>query len=442
MTKKTTKRALFASVISMLLCVAMLIGSTFAWFTDTAKTNVNSIQAGTLDIQLLNTAGENLEGQTLNFSDLDDNIYWEPGSTYALEPVVVKNAGTLALKYKIIISGIDGDAKLNEAIEWTMNGDPIGTDTEYHLGVGESHEVTIKGHMMESAGNEYQGLSIEGIAIAVTAAQDTVEYDSETNQYDAGALYSEIEPDDYVAPGEDLAARLEAAEVGDVIALKTGSHVLTRTVETKGILVVEANDTATLDLGGNTISVAVLNTINAPSVYNYGKLTIENGTISNKNATAGNTNVAAVHNVSGELTLKNCTIQNVAPTSGGNYCVVVDGGHVTLENCTVVGSRGGIAVANEGSVTMNGGSVSASVYYPLYTRGTGNSTFNGVTFTKQNNSKGKAITYNCFSEGTAVFTGCTFVSETSSLVNLDISEVYTGFTFENCVYTNVNNPNE
>ena len=62
---KTTKRALLSSVAAMLICVAMLIGTTFAWFTDSASTAVNKIQAGTLDVQLLDENGNSLEGQTL-----------------------------------------------------------------------------------------------------------------------------------------------------------------------------------------------------------------------------------------------------------------------------------------------------------------------------------------------------------------------------------------
>ena len=49
---KSTKRALVSSALAILMCVAMLIGTTFAWFTDTASTGVNKIQAGNLDIEL------------------------------------------------------------------------------------------------------------------------------------------------------------------------------------------------------------------------------------------------------------------------------------------------------------------------------------------------------------------------------------------------------
>ena len=46
MNSKSTKRALLTSVLAMVVCLAMLVGSTFAWFTDTATTGVNKIQAG------------------------------------------------------------------------------------------------------------------------------------------------------------------------------------------------------------------------------------------------------------------------------------------------------------------------------------------------------------------------------------------------------------
>ena len=32
--KNLTRNALFTSIISLLLCVSMLVGTTFAWFTD------------------------------------------------------------------------------------------------------------------------------------------------------------------------------------------------------------------------------------------------------------------------------------------------------------------------------------------------------------------------------------------------------------------------
>ena len=193
---KSTKRALISSTLAILMCVAMLIGTTFAWFTDTASTGVNKIQAGNLDVALEMKDGDNwvsAEGKTLTFKAKDnraaDQILWEPGCTYELPQLRVVNKGNLALKYKIQITGIQGDAKLNEVIDWTINDAAINL-TEGHLIAGQQGDAfTIKGHMWESAGNDYQDLSIDGIGITVVATQDTVEYDSKDNQYDKDAEY-------------------------------------------------------------------------------------------------------------------------------------------------------------------------------------------------------------------------------------------------------------
>ena len=72
--QKATKRALLTSVMALVMCVVMLVGTTFAWFTDTASTGVNKIQAGNLDIELEMQVTENgetkwvkAEGETLQF---------------------------------------------------------------------------------------------------------------------------------------------------------------------------------------------------------------------------------------------------------------------------------------------------------------------------------------------------------------------------------------
>ena len=191
--RKSTKRALLGSVVAMVLCLAMLVGATFAWFTDTASTGVNKIQAGNLDVQLVDENGNSLEGKTLEFKKAanaaeGEAVLWEPGCTYELPAVYVKNNGNLALKYKVAITGINGSAKLNEAIEWTINDADLSADHSLSAGA-TSEALTIKGHMKESAGNEYMNESIDGIAITVYATQVASEYDSFNNTYDENATY-------------------------------------------------------------------------------------------------------------------------------------------------------------------------------------------------------------------------------------------------------------
>ena len=195
--QKATKRALLTSVMALVMCVVMLVGTTFAWFTDTASTGVNKIQAGNLDIelQMKDNSGNwvNAEGKTLPFlvegkiPAEGTQILWEPGCRYELPELRIVNKGNLALKYKVIINGIKGDAKLNEAIDWTINGADISL-TEEHLLAGQTGDpFTIKGVMKTTAGNEYQGLSIDGIGITVVATQYTYEKDSIDDQYDKDA---------------------------------------------------------------------------------------------------------------------------------------------------------------------------------------------------------------------------------------------------------------
>lgn len=122
----------------------------------------------------------------------NEEVLWEPGCSYNLEGFRIKNNGNLALKYRIQITGIVGDNELKDAIDFTYQ---IGTaalnlNEEGHLKAGEiSDVISINGKMKESAGNEYQNLTIDGIAITVYATQDTVENDSYGPTYDKNATY-------------------------------------------------------------------------------------------------------------------------------------------------------------------------------------------------------------------------------------------------------------
>ena len=204
--RKATKRALLTSVMALVMCVVMLVGTTFAWFTDTVTANVNTIKAGKLNVELLDKDGNSVEGQTLKFLQMDENgniqpnanILWEPGATYQLPKLTIKNNGNLALKYKINVSGAKvaagapaGSLKLLDVLEWTyeVGGRAYALNSDKSLGVGEADTLVIKATMDKNANNDYQGMAIEGIAITVYATQDTVEYDSNGNTYDKDAAY-------------------------------------------------------------------------------------------------------------------------------------------------------------------------------------------------------------------------------------------------------------
>ncbi len=304
--KKSTKRALLLSALSLLLCVSMLVGSTFAWFTDSVTSAGNTIQSGTLKVDLVDDSDNSVEGEVIKFVAADgrDNILWEPGCTYETEPVYVVNEGNLALKYQIVINGIDGNAKLLEAIEWTVTVDGIATelaDLKGHLLAGEtSKAIVLSGHMKEEAGNEYQGLTAEGISIAVFATQLTSEFDSFTDQYDAAAEYAAdtmLKNVAAVAAGESATVKLES----DGYVVLDGQNLI-------GAKVV---GDVTLDLNGKTLFVKAEDVDGHQSLFNIikgGKLTVTgNGTIEMVSGKNESKVTAIFNNTAGTLVIENGT---------------------------------------------------------------------------------------------------------------------------------------
>ncbi len=244
---KNTKRSLLLSALALVMCVAMLIGSTFAWFTDSASTAVNTIQSGTLKVELemyneTTKEWETAEGETLNWVTADgrtDNILWEPGCTYKLPKLRVRNAGNLALKYEVVISGLKGDAKLLEVIKFT------GLPENATLLAGKSNEFEIVGTMDKDAGNDYQTLQIKDIAITVYATQLNSESDSYGPDYDKDAIYY----DALVKTADELYAAVSAAK-GDYVIAVDGNVTLTKELSKgglKSIKFVAFSDDATID---------------------------------------------------------------------------------------------------------------------------------------------------------------------------------------------------
>ena len=122
--KNVARNALFTSIISLLLCVSMLVGTTFAWFTDEVKSGMNTIAAGNLDIKLLaNSAEVDNSTKLFNLKDANGNdTWWEPGMV-VYENLQVVNAGSLALEYQMTLNfgnenaTSDGGNKLSEVLK-------------------------------------------------------------------------------------------------------------------------------------------------------------------------------------------------------------------------------------------------------------------------------------------------------------------------------------
>ena len=333
---KSTKRALVSSTLAILMCMAMLIGTTFAWFTDTASTAVNKIQSGKLDVALeMFDKAENkwvsAENKTLDFVKAEgaesEEILWEPGATYKLPELRIVNNGNLALKYKVVISGIDGNAKLLEAIDFTVQkgeaeaeklegwdgvllpdgANAAATDT---IDIGITAAITISGHMKEDAGNEYQDKTIEGIGITDVATQYTYEYDSDKNTYDENATYlnTDAEGNVLISTAGELKYFALAVNKG------TGEY--------SGKTVKLVKD---IDLQGENWTPIVANNITFDG---------NDHTISNLYAT-GEKNVG-FFGISTNCTIKKLTIDG-AVVKGINHVAAIAGDALCakIENCTV-----------------------------------------------------------------------------------------------------------
>ena len=241
---KNTKRALLASVLSVVLCCAMLVGSTFAWFTDSVTSGGNQIIAGNLKVDLIHVGGGRAgeegiaEGDNVSLKDhpkhkIFNYDKWEPGYT-VMETLKVVNKGNLAFKFRLdavadgyttgptgekLADVIDvyvyegaGDpadttsfADMTEANGWrkagslsTLMADPDGiargvllpenTTTTNGEPVKEV-QMTVALHMQEGAGNGYQGLTLGDLNFTLKAAQYTYEQDSFGSDYDEKAVY-------------------------------------------------------------------------------------------------------------------------------------------------------------------------------------------------------------------------------------------------------------
>ena len=335
--QRNTKRALIMSALSLLLCISMLIGSTYAWFTDNVTSTGNTIQSGTLNVDLVDADGVTMEGKVIKFDAADkrdqDKILWEPGCTYETEPVYVVNKGSLALKYQIIINGIDGDAKLLEAIEWTVT---VGDDTtaladlKGELLAGKTSDaIVLSGHMKEEAGNEYQDLTVEGISIVVNATQYTYEEDSFGDQYDAGAglpwtgdsdteWYDGSATEYVLDTAEDLAGFAELVNSGKTFKGKTVKLA------------------ADMDLAGKTWTPVGISSAKAF----YGTFDGQGHTISNFELTtsSGKYGAGFFGNLLGGSAVKNVNFDSVSYSIRSNVVGVVAGylyGSATFENIKV-----------------------------------------------------------------------------------------------------------
>ena len=396
--QKATKRALLTSVMALVMCVVMLVGTTFAWFTDTASTGVNKIVAGNLKVDIVDKEGKSLDGKSLSFKDVNGktDILWEPGATFELDSFKIVNDGNLAFKYKVVISGVDGNAKLLKAIDFSVKiGDaekvaladwdgillPEGkTATEgTKEEVKETSLITISGTMKKEAGNEYQGLSIDGIGITVYATQYTHENDSYNNTYDEDATYGTgATIIGLKGTYDSLTAAAKAWRESKGVATSGGNFGMNSLDTVDSIAWVVSGEVATGDgegvIGNNGAGQSILG-----GGYFTPAVTVNNITIKGVNdakiaktgdsylvSAAGKNvvyeNITFVDTVRIDSNPANLTFKNCKFEAGFRMPHSATNGNVTIENCTFTGNESSgyaiFAQGNMASFKINGNTVS------------------------------------------------------------------------------------
>ena len=371
MNKNATKRSLLASVLALVMCVAMLVGATFAWFTDTASTGVNKIVAGNLHVEIQNEAGqkiENLEWKTADGRAQAD-ILWEPGCTYTLTPFKIVNTGNLALKYKIVVTGLEGNSKLLDVLTFTykMGGEEYTLGTEGHLTAkgtagAVSDVITVSASMDKDAGNDYMDKTLDGVRFTVVATQDTVESDSTDNQYDAEAAYpvvdaanladtlNALEDNATITVSGTVTEELTISKPVTIYNLKTTAPV---TVKSDGVKLNAASITSTeastpaITVDKTVSDVAITNSVITAKTGKAGTHTAVSLPVSGKVVFSGNTVTNDYNGIEFGLNVPvsdGTVIENNNFVNIGNNAIsiyqVEDGATVTIKNNTFTGKAG------------------------------------------------------------------------------------------------------
>ncbi len=387
---KTTRGALLASIASLVICFSMLLGTTFAWFTDSVSSSGNIIQTGTLDISLEHSdaiLGANDEGWVDAAAGAIFNYdKWEPGYT-AVKYVKIENEGSLDLKFtlNIVPNAAAEEVNLADVIEVYMINEAtpvdraaLATDSAAYVGTlselmaendGAAHGVlyaddadkagnvyeiyTIALKMSTSAGNDFMGKSVGGgFSVNLLAGQLASEFDSIGNQYDIDA--------NYVTPVATLDAFFTALEEGNDILLEDPIAVNESFINYMN----ERYSASTFALGDETV------TIDKDAVIDAGGITVYR---TEKTANVPLINVAEGYS----LTLSNIIldggavwtgevdatlgrpIANSGMTTTGTLITLANNAHLVLNEGTVLQNNDGGAALypsfkSDATVTLNG----------------------------------------------------------------------------------------
>lgn len=411
MRKKSGKKLLISCALSVVLCVFMLAGTTWAWFTDSVTNAGNKIQAGTLDVSLLAAKSDGAGGYGVlsDVSESAEPIFkgenWEPGYSTGVK-LAVKNNGTLSLKYKLIFGNLTAANGIEEVLDVAVDGISVGTLAEFVSGAaflegtlagGEtSAEKTVVVTMRTSAGNAYQGAAAEfdvRLIATQTAAEAPYPWDGMTvtevvpRVEEIGGVQTEIYP---VASGAELAWISEQVNAPRTRTAPELHIVLQSDIDLNGMawepIGGDLPFTGTFDGGGHTIK-NLTSSVNPNSsssnrgiaLFGYAEhAVIKNLKIENCNISARYAASAVVGDGCAPLLFENIEVsgtiradQNVpgkvAQVAGGILGQGFPGGadqEIVFRNCV---NRADITVNKQhagglwGSVTASGGNTVARI---------------------------------------------------------------------------------
>ena len=338
MAKNKRLKALVMGAVAMTLSCSMLVGTTFAWFTDSVTSSNNVIKSGNLDVEL-----EYMNSKTTSWTTVDENTnvfqnaLWEPGHTEVVY-LKVSNVGSLAFKYKLGVNvasetpstNVYGDPfELSDYIYFDVtdqNGEvakytreqadaektetttiSMGYADSGKLAASNSDYMALIVYMPETTGNvvnhaKNAPVPTINLGINLVATQVEAEEDSFGNDYDAKASVS-------VAPGESIANAIASVEDGGVVFLENGVHNVA-----SGPITIENKTVTIIGLGEVTINKNYGST-HIFTVKNGANVTIENVNMDGK----GNTREGIYVRWNSVVTLKDVTIKNT-----GGLDVMID----------------------------------------------------------------------------------------------------------------------
>ena len=360
--KKTTRRALLTSMLSLLICVSMLVGSTFAWFTDSVTSKNNIIKSGNLDVELY----YQVEGQT-DWTKVTEktNIFkegalWEPGHTEVVKLKIV-NEGTLAFNYSFGINVVSETGSVNkdgkefklsdyiyfglvdgvqnynrdQAVEAVKNGaQPIAKGYSKHATMDPAkqqtvQELTLVVYMPTTVGNEANhakdaAVPTINLGLTVLATQLTAESDSFDNQYDKDAYV-------LIDPTKDLRTQIESAPEGSIVVIPSGDYTLNSmiVIEGKSLTIVGAGEVnIKMTAAQHMFTIQDSNDPESDMVVNISNINLDGGNVARHgfnvkyNVTANLTNVTVKNTTWASLLLDNGNAYNDGSYHDGTDTVV------------------------------------------------------------------------------------------------------------------------